>query len=84
MNTYAYKISNGHLKEAMNHSTTFLIFTDNKEKADKFIANYVAEEIEEDKFTDDDGLVKNWWWLHYRIDEVDIRSLTVANIEVID
>ena len=43
MNTYAYKISNGHLKEAMNHSTTFLIFTDNKEKADKFIADYVAE-----------------------------------------
>lgn len=80
---YAYIISNGVDKDRLNTETTYLIFTDNEDKAYEFCRTYVNERIEEDKYVDDDGNEVNQWWKAYNIEKVDITQIRYANVRVV-
>lgn len=84
MEAYAYTITNGVSDDRRNTSRNFVIFAKTKEISYKFCEDYVSEEIENDKYENDDGDIVNHWWKSYSIDEVNIKDITVASIRVID
>lgn len=84
MRAYGFEISNGVDENSLCTITTYLIFANNKKEARKFCEDYVAKHVVEDRYVDDDGNDKNWWWNAYSIDEVDIKSIKNANVRVLD
>lgn len=79
---YGYIVKNGCQQDWLNMSCSFIIFTDDVNDADKYIEDYIKEEIEKEKHKDDDGNIINYWWRYYLVDKVSIKSFdnNTANI----
>ena len=86
LNPYCFIVKNGVYEDHLNHLTYFLIFASDEQKAIDFCNEYVKEEVEADKYVNDDGQTVNHWWLHYDIVRQELKEFhdKAVNVQVLD
>ncbi len=71
---YGYIVRNGCYEDALTTSRSFIIFADGVIAANKWIEDYIKQQIEGDKREDDDGNVVNWWWKYYSMEKIPVSE----------